>query len=155
MSVNRERMTRDNRLISIQLEQCANRALAQEGLTSVQAQILLHILRHSEKGTSLTAIHRESGYSMAAISSLIKRLREKGYVRVEPLAGDDRCKLLFGTDKGKQVQTFLDASMRKTQDCLFQGFSQEDLDTLDRLQKKMLANLSVYDQHELREVSER
>lgn len=99
-------MTRDNRLISIQLEQCANRALAQEGLTSVQAQILLHILRHSEKGTSLTAIHRESGYSMAAISSLIKRLREKGYVRVEPLAGYDRRKLLSEQTKENRSRLF-------------------------------------------------
>ena len=71
------RMARKNRQISIQLELLANRALAQTGITAVQADVLLFILNHAEEGTSLTDIHQAFGYSMAAISSLLKRLREK------------------------------------------------------------------------------
>ena len=104
------RMARKNRQISIQLELLANRALAQTGITAVQADVLLFILNHAEEGTSLTDIHQEFGYSMAAISSLLKRLREKGYVRVEHCREDDRRKLLFGTEKGEQVREFLDAA---------------------------------------------
>ncbi len=58
------RILRENRWICIQMEQYVNRCLAPAGLTVIQAYILLYILRHSEQGTSLTAIHREFGYSM-------------------------------------------------------------------------------------------
>ena len=142
METDRGAMVRDNRQISIQLELLANRVMAQKGLTTIQAHMLLYILAHSAQGTSLTDIHREFGYSMAALSGLVKRLREKGYVRVEPCVQDDRRKLLFGTRKGEEVRDFLDRTILRAQDQLYREFSAQELAELDRLQKKMLRNLS-------------
>ena len=142
METDRSAMVRDNRQISIQLELLANRVMAQKGLTTIQAHMLLYILAHSAQGTSLTDIHREFGYSMAALSGLVKRLREKGYVRVEPCVRDDRRKLLFGTRKGEEVRDFLDRTILRAQDQLYREFSAQELAELDRLQKKMLRNLS-------------
>ena len=104
--------------------------------------MLLFILNHAEEGTSLTDIHQEFGYSMAAISSLLKRLREKGYVRVEHCREDDRRKLLFGTEKGEQVREFLDCAICTAQEQLCCGFSPEELNVLEQMQQKMLGNLS-------------
>ena len=153
VEADRSTITRDNRRISVQMQQQADRTFTEKGLTSVQAHLLLYILKHSEKGISLTEIHREFGYSMAALSSLVKRLREKGYVRTVPCAGDDRRKILYGTEKGEEVWEFLDRSFFGTQDQLYQGFSQEELATLDRLQKKMLRNLAELTQHNSKEES--
>ena len=100
MEIDRSELIRVNRQINIQIERAANQIIAQKGLTGIQAHLLLYILAHSERGTSLTDIHREFGYSMAALSGLVKRLREKDYVRAEPCARDDRKKLLFGTESG-------------------------------------------------------
>ena len=153
VEVNRSVLIQENRQINIQLEQSGNRAMAQKGLTAIQAHILLYILDHSDRGISLTDIHREFGYSMAAMSGLVKRLREKDYVRVEPCARDDRKKILFGTDKGKEAREFLDRAICEAQDQLYSGFSPEELATLDRLQKKMLQNLSALTQNHSKEVS--
>ena len=152
MDVDRSELVRDNRKINIRLEREANRAMVQKGLTGIQAQLLLYILDHSEQGTSLTHIHQRFGYSMAALSGLVKRLREKDYVRTEPCAQDDRKKLLFGTEKGERVREFLDGAILQTQDWLYDGFTQEELATLDRLQKKMLRNLSQWKQCNCKEV---
>ena len=146
MEIDRSELIRVNRQINIQMERAANQIIAQKGLTGIQAHLLLYILAHSERGTSLTDIHREFGYSMAALSGLVKRLRETDYVRAEPCARDDRKKLLFGTEKGAQVQEFLDGAILQAQDRLYDGFSQEELAALDRLQKKMLRNLSAWKQ---------
>ena len=151
METDRGAMVRDNRQISIQLELLANRVMAQKGLTTIQAHMLLYILAHSERGTSLTDIHREFGYSMAALSGLVKRLREKGYVRVEPCVRDDRRKLLFGTRKGEEVRDFLDRTILRAQDRLYREFSAQELAELDRLQKKMLHNLSGLTQSDCKE----
>lgn len=154
MEVDRDAIARDNRQISIRLELRANAALSQKGLTAIQAHMLRYILRHSERGTSLTDIHREFGYSMASLSSLLKRLREKGYVRVERCEGDDRRKLLFGTEKGSAIQESLERSMDQVQDRLYDRFSPEELAELDRMQKKMLHNLSTFQDETCKEVTQ-
>lgn len=144
--LDREQILRDNRRICIWMEQWANSSLAHWELTAIQAQILLYILERSDQGTSLTSLHRHFGYSMAALSSMLKRLKEKGYVRVEHCAGDDRRKLLFATEKATQLQTFLSQTTGQIQHRLYDCFSQEELATLDRLQKKLLNNLSILTQ---------
>lgn len=154
MEIDRSVLIQENRQINIQLEQIGNRAVAPKGLTAIQAHVLLYILDHSERGVFLTDIHREFGYSMAAMSGLVKRLREKDYVRVEPCVQDDRKKILFGTEKGKTVRDFLDCAICSAQDQLYDGLSQEDLATLDRLQKRILRNISALTQNRSKEVPE-
>ncbi len=109
MDVDLGEMVTDSRLIGMQISARGSKALSKQGLTAIQARVLLYILEHSKRGTSLTEIHRETGYSMAATSGLIKRLREKDYVRVEACKLDERRKLLFATEKGERVRESIDA----------------------------------------------
>lgn len=90
---------------------------------------------------------------MAALSGMVKRLREKGYVRVECCVRDDRCKLLFPTEKGRQIQPFLEETTRKVQEQIYGCLSQQELATLDQLQKKLLKNLSQLTQPKSKEAS--
>ena len=143
MAVNRSRLARDSRQICIQMERLANEYLAGADITGVQAQMLLYLLRQGETGASVTDLHQVSGYSKATISNLVKRLREKGYVRAEPCREDDRRRLLFTTEKGRRQQALLMTAVRSVEDALYQGFSPEELSTLDRLQKRMLQNVSA------------
>lgn len=133
----------DSRQINIQLDLLANRILAPADITMVQAQLLLYILRHSREGASATVMQRVSGHSKATISKLVQRLREKGYVEALPCRQDDRRRLLYGTDEGRRLEGFLTRSIRAAYDRLFQDFSDEELNELDRLQKKMLRNLAA------------
>ncbi len=139
----KERILRDNRRISIQVEQWINSTMALWGLTAAQVQVLLYVLGHSDRGTSLTQIHREYGYSMAALSCIVKRLREKGYIQVEHWAGDERRKLLFATQTAKELQHHLDHSTQQLHRQLYQDFSPQELCDLDRLQRKLLTSLSA------------
>lgn len=141
--INVGEMVRDNRYISIQLQSCGNRALAEQGLTDVQARVLLYIMARSDTGTSLTDVHRELHFSMAAASGLIKRLREKGFIRVEGCKLDERRKLLYVTEKGARVREVMDSSLKRLPNLLYRNFTTEELETLNRLQKKMLDNLSL------------
>lgn len=153
MALDRSTLVWDSRSINMQLEQLVNQLLAEEDITAVQAQILLHVLQRAEAGTSVTALHRELHYSKATVSSLIKRLRQKGYVRMELCREDDRRRLLFGTEKGLRVRKFLEDSIRGAEDRLYRGFSAQELATLDHLQRKMLHNLSDGRTYAQREVS--
>lgn len=139
----KERILRDNRRISIQVEQWINSTMALWGLTAAQVQVLLYVLGHNGQGTSLTQIHQEYGYSMAALSCIVKRLREKGYIRVEPWAGDERRKLLFATQAAQELQHHLDHSTQRLHQQLYRDFTPQELCELDRLQRKLLSSLSA------------
>lgn len=104
--IDENRLVHDNRLISIKMEQLANSALAKSELTAVQAHILQYILGRSESGTTLTAIHREFDCSMGSLSCILKRLREKGYIRMEGCKSDDRQKLFLQQKKAKSPARF-------------------------------------------------
>ena len=153
MAVDRSRLALDNRQICIQMERMANYYLAASDVTGVQAQMLLYILRHSETGVSVTDLHQISGYSKATISNLVKRLREKGYIRVEACEEDDRRRLLFSTEKGRRIQALLAASIREVENSLYRGLSAEELSTLDQLQKRMLQNLIMFQTQSHKEAS--
>ena len=144
-------MVHDNRKISIKLECLTTKELGAQGFTTAQAYILLYILDHPD-GTSLTDIHQDLGVSMASLSSILKRLRTAGYVRTEQCPGDDRRKLLFGTAKGEDVREFLQQAISRSCRQVFDGFSTPEISELDRMQKKMLFNLSKYAQNQQQEV---
>lgn len=72
---------------------------------------------------------------------------------MEPCLEDDRRRLLFSTEKGRRVQNLLASSVRDVEDQLYQGFSPEELSTLDCLQKRMLYNLRTFQTHSKREAS--
>ena len=143
MDVDLGEMVTDSRLIGMQISARGSKALSKEGLTAIQARVLLYILVRSKRGTSLTEIHRETGYSMAATSGLIKRLREKDYVRVEACKLDERRKLLFPTEKGERVRESINTAMSNMPKVLYNGLTDDELVMLNQLQKKILKNLSA------------
>ena len=143
MKADRKTLVLENRRISILLDAKTERATAQEGLSATQTHMLLYILRHTPQGTSLTDIHQACGYSMATLSNILKRLRQNGYVRVEPCETDNRRKLLFATEKGARLEQFLAGVISDTCNQVYQDFTESELQQLDYLQKKMMRNLSV------------
>lgn len=144
MDADRNTITQENRRICIQTEQAANQIVAPYDLTGAQAHMLLYILAHTdESGISLTQICQHLGYAKASGASLIKQLRRKGYIRVEFCKSDDRRKLLFATDKGTLLREHLEHAICSFHDRLFKGFSPAELAELDRLQIKLLQNLSA------------
>lgn len=147
----KRQLYRDSRWICIQVEQQLNRCLAPKGITAVQANILLYILRQGGRGVSLTDIHRAFGYSMATLSSMAKRLREKGYIRAERCQGDERCHLLLGTEKGLRLQKELEEAVSAAERQIFCGFSPEELATLGTLQEKLMRNLAAFEEKRQKE----
>lgn len=143
MAVNQNTLAMESRWITMQMEQQLDRRLAERGFSTVQAHVLLHILRHADHGTSLTSMHRAFGYSMPSLCSILKRLRKSDYVRVEPYPGDDRRKLLFPTEQAYAMEPFLLEALNCSFRQVYRGLSEQELQELHRLQQAMIQNLGV------------
>ena len=150
--IDQGKLSRSCRQICVQSERLVNRVLDREDLTAVQAHVLRYIFCRDQGGTSLTELHRAFGCSMATLSSVVKRLKEKGYVRAECCAGDDRCKLLFATEKGQRVHQELDGAVRAAERRIYSCFSPDELSTLDQLQRKLRKHLLSLMESEQKEV---
>ena len=144
--INCSRIIRDNRRICVSLERWSNRFLSRAGMNAMQMHMLVYILDRSGQDMSLTDIQRDFGYSMAALSGMLKHLRELGYVRTEHSASDDRCKLIYATEKGRQARDLLEAEFRRAEKKIDEDFSDTELRSLEQLQQKMLRNLSEFTQ---------
>ena len=131
----------ENRQISIRMEQMTDQMVGRTGLSAAQAHLLLYILCHADEGISLTDIHREFGYSMGALSNILKRLRGGGDVRAEVSQRDYPRKRLYGTEKALAARSELEQALRESCEAVYRGFSEEELCQLEALQKRMLENL--------------
>ena len=152
MILTRGRLAWDGRQINLRMDRLSSQSLASAGLTGAQARALLYILQHPD-GTSVTELHQVTGHSKAAISRLIKQLREKGCACSQPCVGDERRRLLVSTEKARELRPVLEAAFRSAEETLYRGFSRRDLRDLDRLQQKMIRNLSACQADEQREAS--
>ena len=142
MKVDRRTLALQNRQISIRMEQLTDRMVERTGLSTAQAHLLMRILRYGPEGTTLTELHRQCGYSMAALSNILKRLRKGGYVRAETTEADNRCKRLYATEQALQARNALDRALQDSCEAAFEGFSEEELCQLEAMQKRLLQNLA-------------
>ena len=68
------------RQLNLALEQTSRPCLAELGLTSAQAVVLLWFLRRGGSGACASELHRQLGVSKAALSATLKNLRRSGYL---------------------------------------------------------------------------
>ena len=85
--------------INIDMELRLEKALRKEDMSGTQAYFLVYILRHHPGGTYITELCHEIGVSKATLSTLAKKLREKGYLCFEENPKDVRKKKLVPTEK--------------------------------------------------------
>ena len=85
--------------LSIDLEIQLEKSLREKDMSGVQVYFMVYILRHHPKGTYITELCHEIGVSKATLSVLVKKLREKGYLRFQETPEDVRKKKVVPTEK--------------------------------------------------------
>lgn len=98
------------RNVGLQVENFLQRELSDLNLTPAQANLLLVILNDYPQGTTVTELHEKMGTAKSSLSSLIKPLKQKGYLRTENHQADERVKVLLPTEKLWQTREKLQAA---------------------------------------------
>jgi len=92
------------------LLQRIDKVLKTQGINSIETFLIFEII--CQGTTSLSAIGRELGMNTGSITTVIKKLADKGYITNTPDPNDNsdrllKRKLLNPTDKGKEIYTQL------------------------------------------------
>ena len=133
------------KIIHIQMEEHANTMMEKYDLTAAQGDVLGYILEHEKIEINSTMIHQQLHLSRATISVLLKKLRAKGFLEFRDNPKDDRQKQIVLTAKAKCVQQELEKNLRKIQSCLFEEISEEEVEIMTDILKRMLTNLKKND----------
>lgn len=110
-------------------------------LTPMQCFCIMYI--HENKGSDFcsTDLCDILGTSRASVSLLLKGLKQKGYLQMISVEGDDRKKQLELTPKAAEFTVFLKEDMDSLDQALIEGIPAEDIPVISRGLKIMLANI--------------
>lgn len=113
-------------------------------LTPMQCFCIIYI--HENKGRDFcsTDLCDILGTSRASVSLLLKGLKQKGYLRMSSVEGDDRKKQLELTPMAAEFTDFLKKDMDGLSEAICSGISPEDILIISSGLKTMLANLKQH-----------
>ncbi|MGN0600541.1 MAG: MarR family winged helix-turn-helix transcriptional regulator [Oscillospiraceae bacterium] len=121
------------------------RSMSERGdLTPTQFFCIMYINEHRGKDFCSTDLCDILGTSRASVSLLLKGLKQKGYLRMSSVEGDDRKKQLELTPKAIEFTAFLKNDMDNLDKVISSGISPEDILVISRGLKIILANLKQY-----------
>ncbi len=127
--------------LNLGIESVVNSQVTPKELTASQCRLLGYLGEHRHENLCSTDIHTRLRFSRAAVSEMLKRLRQKGLISFEADPSDDRLKYIRLTEKADELERFMDRTFADVRKKLYQGFSQEEQEEFLRLSRKMLENL--------------
>ncbi len=120
-----------------------DRELAELGLTFSQMRVLCVIAQASTRGpVSPSDIEAALGVSQPTVAGLVKRLQQKGFVRVSVDAQDRRYKVVELTQKGAELAKSAVTHGAEHKDAGLEGFTEQEKETLRMLLTRLMANVT-------------
>ena len=129
------------RQLHIALEQRGKEQMRALELSTAQSLTLNYLFSRAGQEVCATELHALSGISKSAISSTLKGLREKGYVEMSGVPGDDRKKRIALTKKAYAVKKELDDGLLEQERRLCRGIPPGRLKALEADLATMLRNV--------------
>lgn len=123
------------------LEQQGKLRLKNIDLSPTQGVVLHYLLTHKEQDIYGVDLHTILGISKSSISSTLKALKQKGYLKMKVNPLDDRKKQIVLTDKAYNAQQIIDSGLIEQEKILCKEIPEQRLEFLEKDLDKMLCNL--------------
>lgn len=85
-------------------------------------------------------LERALGIKASSVSSLVRNLEAKGFIRSERIEADTRNKRILLTDKAYELDAVISRAVNQTEVSLTEGMSEEDVSELLRLLGVLMSN---------------
>lgn len=120
-----------------------NSKIAEINLTTAQCDLLGFL--HENEGKEVNPIDIEKRFNLKrpTVTGLLKRLEEKGFIRLVPSIKDNRYKQIILTDKAQGHHQEMLTGLKEMENQLYEGISEEEKQELIGILNKMLKNMSL------------
>lgn len=115
------------------------------GVYRSQHQILMYV--SNNPNVSQKDLAKMYGVSGATIAVSLKKLEKGGYIKRMVDQDDNRCNQICITEKGRKVVEESILIFQRLESCMFEGFSEHDMNVLGNLLDRIYGNLDRDLQH--------
>ena len=122
-----------------QLRRCIEKKVNHTGVYQSQHRLLMHLNHHPN--CSQIEIAREMEISPAAVAVSLKKLESGGYIMRETTESDSRTHRVTITKKGRSVIERSEQMFWETEKAMFEGFSEEEMQSLRQFLERIYENL--------------
>lgn len=129
------------KMLNLEIESMLNRVMAEYGLTASQCNVLGYLTNHCGQDICPRDIHATLGISRATVSSLLKKLKNNGFLVYEADPSDGRLKRVVLTEKADEFGGAIERSFAAAQRFLYEGFTEEEKIMLLEFMERMLKNM--------------
>lgn len=109
------------------------------GVYRSQHQILMYV--SNNPNVSQKDLAKMYGVSGATIAVSLKKLEKGGYIKRMVDQDDNRCNQICITEKGRKVVEESILIFQRLESCMFEGFSEHDMNVLGNLLDRIYGNL--------------
>ena len=136
--------------ISHSIQQYFNRLYDQVGITYPQSRLLTYLYRKEElaeagepNNVNQRELERALGIKASSVSSLVRNLEAKGFIKSERIESDTRNKRILLTEKAYEIDAVIDQAVNQTEEALISGMSPEEVATLLGLLRMLMNNVKA------------
>ena len=128
--------------ISYGIRQYFDKLFVDYDVTYPQSRVLTRLFGQLGKGdVNQRDLEYALGIKASSVSSLVRNLEQKGFIRCERLPQDTRNKRVLLTEKGMEVRTVLDNARDQAEARLVRGMSEDEQEMMRRCLRKVMENL--------------
>ncbi len=114
-----------------------------QDITPAQSVLLEYMLSQQKTEFFASQIYRETGFSKATVSSLLKGLKRQGYLTMEEVSEDERKKRIRLTPKAFGLSAALLDHRKQIQQVLCAGIGADEMEMIRRGLEKMCMNIKT------------
>lgn len=120
-----------------------DRELSKLNLTTQQLNVLLYLMRPSAKDEEVTSRDLERIFHVTnpTMAGILKRLETKGFIERNKSESDARNKVITLSESIRHHCEHMDEQIKHMKQVVFDGFSQEQIQTMYDMLKRLMNNL--------------
>lgn len=127
--------------LNLSLEHYGRELLKDWDMSPSQNMALDYLFSQKDKEMYATDLHTRFGISKSTISSTLKGLKQKGYLKMVINPADDRKKQIVLTEKAYEMEKMIEDSLQKRQACICKGIPEQNLEILKDSLRTMIHNI--------------
>ncbi len=128
--------------ISYSVRQYFDRCFSEYDVTYPQSRVLTRLFAQlGKEDVNQRDLEYALGIKASSVSSLVRNLEQKGFIRCERLPQDTRNKRVLLTEKGMEVRKVLEDARNQAEGRMVEGLGQEQQEQLRSYLRQVLNNL--------------
>ena len=129
----------DHLLIRVNIQQAKKAGI--DNCTAMHGWILGYLSRHKNEDVYQRDIEREFSVTRSAVTAVVKKMENCGYIERVEVKHDARLKKLVITDKGEEMYKKIIESFQKTDSIITEGVDEEEYEVFMTVCRKIRDNL--------------